>query len=86
MTQLTDMPNIGKTLAEKLNSIGIYNKEDLKIMGSERAFERIKNLENNGTCLNMLFALEGAIKGIRWHNLEKDRKDELKTYFRLKNL
>ena len=33
MKQLTDLPNIGKTLAEKLNAIGIENVQDLKKNG-----------------------------------------------------
>jgi DNA transformation protein and related proteins len=29
----------------------------------------------------MLFALEGAIQGIRWHNLDKNRKTELTEFY-----
>lgn len=32
-----------------------------------------------------LYAIEGAIQGIRWHNLEKSRKEELKEFFGMVN-
>ena len=31
----------------------------------------------------MLFALEGAIQGKRWHEMEQDRKQELKEFYRM---
>jgi len=78
---LSDLPNIGKTLAEKLVKIGINNSIDLKIKGSEAAIISISTLENNGVCLNMLYALDGAIQGVRWHYLTKERKEELKQFY-----
>ena len=79
-SDLTRTPNIGKTLAEKLISTGITNSGELKSIGSENA---ITLLETMGieTCINMLYALEGAIQGIRWHNLDNDKKRELKDFY-----
>lgn len=85
MKPLTDLPNIGKTLTEKLNKIGISNPEELLEIGSENAIIRIASIENNGACINMLYALEGAIQGIRWHGLSAERKAELKAFYHLLN-
>lgn len=85
MEPLTSLPNIGKTLAEKLERVGINSPEELKELGSENALLRVRELDQSG-CYNMLCALEGAIQGIRWHGLSKDRKDELKEFLRLKNI
>ena len=41
---------------------------------------KIKTIDNDA-CINMLFALEGAIQGIRWHGLDKKRKAELTEFF-----
>jgi len=82
-SDLSSLPNIGETLAAKLESVGIYSKEDLVNTGSEQAIVWISTLDNSGACINMLFALEGAILGIRWHGLPAERKDELKEYYRL---
>lgn len=78
---LTELPNIGKTLAEKLKSIGIDNANDLKKMGSENAIIKIAIIENSAACINILYALEGAIQGIRWHKLSTERKQELKEFY-----
>lgn len=83
MNKLTDLPNIGKTLADKLEMIGIKSEEELKEMGSENALIKIATIENSGACINMLYALEGAIQGIRWHGLDSARKEELKEFYRL---
>lgn len=85
MDKLTKIPNIGKTLADKLNMIGIKNEQELKQIGSENAIIKIATIENSGTCINMLYALEGAIQGIRWHKLDNERKQELKEFYRIIN-
>jgi len=52
MKSLVDLPNIGKTLAEKLNKIGIKIGQELMEIGSENAIIRISTIENNGACIN----------------------------------
>jgi DNA transformation protein len=79
--ELTDLLNIGITLEKKLKMLGINNGFDLAVMGSENEIIKISAIENNCTCINMLYALEGAIQGIRWHDLNIERKQELKDFF-----
>ena len=83
MKSLTDLPNIGVTLAQKLEQVGICTPQQLIETGSENALIRISTLENNGVCINMLYALEGAIEGIRWHGLSKNKKEKLKEFYRI---
>ena len=83
MSKLTVLPNIGSTLASKLIKIGISNPHELREMGSENAIIKIATIENSGLCINMLYALEGAVQGIRWHGLNKDRKTELLAFYSL---
>jgi DNA transformation protein and related proteins len=78
--ELTKLPNIGRTLAEKLIMVGISTPDDLINTGSENAMIKIKTIDNEA-CINMLYALEGAIQGIRWHNLDERRKTELKEFY-----
>lgn len=75
---LQDLPNIGKELAKQLQQAGIYSYQDLIDAGSVEALLRIKGRSGKG-CYNMLYALEGAIQGIRWHNLSREDKDRLKA-------
>ena len=79
---LTTLPNIGKVLADKLKVVGIDTVEKLQTIGSENTFIRLKTIDSD-VCYNTLCALEGAIQGIRWHNLEKYKKEELKVFFEM---
>lgn len=77
---IESLPNIGKHLAEKLKFAGITTPALLKLTGSEDAFIKLKTIDKD-CCLNSLYALEGAIQEIRWHNLSPIRKQELKEFF-----
>ena len=79
---LTTLPNIGKVLADKLKLVEIDTVEKLQSIGSESTFIRLKTVDSD-VCFNMLCALEGAIQGIRWHNLEKCKKEELRIFFEM---
>ena len=82
---LTQLPNIGKVVAEKLFQVGITRPEELRALGSEQSFIRIQTIDETA-CLSMLQALEGAVQGIRWHDLPKERKEELKEFYRLRRI
>ena len=74
--RLSDMPNIGSELEKLLIEIGIRTPEDLEKTGSVETC-RLLNL-NGPTCYSKLYALEGAILGIRWHQLPKGHMNKLK--------
>lgn len=80
MSDFKKVVNIGDILARRLNDIGILNIDDLRTVGSREAFLRLK-LVDPTTCVNTLFALEGAIQNIRWHHLDEESKSALKSFF-----
>lgn len=80
MGTLSNMPNIGTTLEEKLMQVEIKDADDLKNIGSKEAFIKLK-LVDPTACFNTLCALEGAIEDIRWHHLSQEKKSDLKTFF-----
>lgn len=80
MEDLLQLPNIGEVLAEKLRGIGIASYDELASMGSIKAVLMIKD-EDLSACYNMLYAIEGAIKGVRWHALPKEERGKLKEAF-----
>ena len=82
MSKLSDMPNIGRELERQLKEAGIETCEQLVQLGSEEAFKKIKLIDNTA-CINRLYALEGAIQGVRWHHLSGNDKDKLKAFFDL---
>ena len=84
MTPLSESPNIGPTLADLLVEIGINHQEELAEVGSTEAIMQLASIDRNRVCLLMLYALEGAVQGIRWHGLSQIRKDELKDFYNTK--
>lgn len=79
MGELRKLPNIGKVLEKQLNEVGINSIENLREIGSKKAWIKIKNIDESA-CLNRLCALEGAIRNIRWHDLDESIKKDLKEF------
>ena len=69
MEKLSDLPNIGPELEKRLLTIGISTAMDLKSMGSCKAYQGLRIVDTS-TCINTLYALEGAIQNVRWHKLD----------------
>ena len=82
MKKISDLPNIGKVVEAKLIEVGIETPEQLKAVGAEQAFIRLKAIDEDA-CLSMLCGLEGAVQGIRWHQLSKEKKEELKAFLHM---
>lgn len=80
--ELTDLPNIGATVAEKLKAAGVGTPEQLRRLGSVEAALRIKIESPEDTpCRSMLSGLEGAIRGVRWHTIDKAQREELWRHY-----
>ena len=75
---LSEVVNIGKELEKRLEAVGIQNLADLAEVGPVGVLLRLDALQAPG-CLNMLYALEGALRGMRWHNLPAEVKNAMKT-------
>ena len=82
MEKLTDLPNIGVALAQKLIAAGLETPAELKRLGSVEALRRIREMSQDRVpCMNMLCALEGAMHGIRWHRMpQNERKGLWQSY------
>ncbi|OPJ62761.1 TfoX/Sxy family protein [Clostridium oryzae] len=80
MSTLSDLPNIGNVLAKLLVDAGVDTPEALRKMGSKEAFIRLK-MRDDTCCLHKLYALQGAVEGIRYTYLSKEMNQELKDFF-----
>lgn len=80
MGELSNLPNIGKTVEEQLNQVGINSYEQLKAIGSKQAWLRIKAIDDSA-CINRLYALEGAIMQMSKNQLSPVLKAELKEFY-----
>ncbi len=80
MGELSFLVNIGSTVEQQLNDVGIETVNQLIEIGSKNAWLRIRGVDQSA-CINRLYALEGAIQGIRWHNLSDEVKRHLKEFY-----
>lgn len=80
MGELAKLVNIGPKLEEQLRQVGVSTPEELKAAGSREVWLRIKAI-GPSACIMRLSALEGAIRGIRWHDLDADVKADLSTFY-----
>jgi DNA transformation protein and related proteins len=81
MGDLANLPNIGKICEKRLSSIGINDIKTFMETGSKETFVKLLTYEGD-TCFSTLCGLEGAIQGIRWHNLPEETKTDLKKFFK----
>lgn len=80
MGELSKLPNIGKTVEEQLNQVGIYTSRQLAGLGSRRAWLMIQNIDESA-CIHRLLALEGAIRNVKKTELPEDVKKELNEFY-----
>ena len=82
MSKLGDLQNVGKVLEDKLFKAGIETPEQLRDMGAEEAFLRIRIKADSGACLHMLYGIQGAIDGVQDRFLPIQTKERLKAFFK----
>lgn len=80
MGELSRLPNIGSTVEEQLNQVGIFTAEELKSTGAEQAWLKIQQIDSSA-CIHRLMALEGAIQDVKKTLLPDERKAELKEFY-----
>jgi DNA transformation protein len=79
MMRLSELPNIGPELETLLRENGIVSPDDLRAVGAVEACRRMQL--KGESCINKLYALEGAIRGVRWHDLPREDREVLKEEF-----
>jgi hypothetical protein len=70
--------NLGEKTAEWLATIGIHTAEDLAAYGVAKAYHQLKQSHPRKATVNVLYALQGALMGVKWDLLPEDLKDELR--------
>ena len=85
MGELSKLPNIGKTVEEQLNQVGINSVDELKNIGAKEAWLKIQEIDESA-CINRLMALEGAIQGVKKTMLPDEVKADLKEFYQRNKL
>ncbi len=78
-SDLTNLKNIGAKIASRLNEVGIFTEEELRIVGAVGAHQLIKARYPNETLpvCYYLYSFEGALTGKRWNEIGASRKQDL---------
>ena len=74
---LEDLPNLGATSAGWLRDVGIETYDDLERLGSVGAFLLVDG-SRAGVSLNLLYALEGALRDVPWDRLPSEVRTDLR--------
>lgn len=86
ISEMMKLKNIGKSIAERLVSIGIKSPEMLRKLGTKEVslkfFEKEGWSSGFGLHPCFLYALEGAITGETWNKIPFEKKEELKKFSR----
>lgn len=80
--RLVDMINLGPTTADWLAAVGIETPARLRALGSVEAWRRLRAARSRPVTRNALYALEGALAGLRWNQLPRARRAELDAAWR----
>ncbi len=80
MNRLIDLPNLGPVVAEQMRQAGIDSPETLLALGSVEAALRFVE-SGVSVCGSKLSALEGAIRGVRWHAIPANERTALRERF-----
>ncbi|MEN6310306.1 MAG: helix-hairpin-helix domain-containing protein [Acidobacteriota bacterium] len=76
--KLTDLPNIGKTTAAKLEKIGIKDARDFLRRDPYKVYERLLKDVDPTLCRCALASIVGAKTGEPWHRITKRTAEEYK--------
>ena len=68
--------NIGPKTAAWLRQVGLHSADDLAATGPVQAFIRVKRAGFRPS-LNLLYALEGALRDCHWHDVPEARRRQL---------
>jgi DNA transformation protein len=68
---IRDLPNFGPKSQEMLAKAGIHSVDQIKALGSVKAFVVVKNAGCNAS-LNLLWAIEGLLSNRPWREVAKN--------------
>ena len=73
------LANLGPKSCRMLAAAGVRSVRDLRELGAVEAYRRVRAANPSGVSLNMLWALQGALLGLKWTDLPPEMKADLKA-------
>jgi DNA transformation protein and related proteins len=79
-TPVEELKNLGPVSRQWLATVGIHTRNDLERVGSIEAFLRIRDTQEGiKPSLNLLYAMEAALRDLHWTQLPAELKRELRA-------
>ena len=75
---LARLRNLGPASAAWLEAAGIRTAADLRALGAVAAFRRVAFHRGGDVSANLLYALEGALRDVRWDRLPAEERVRLR--------
>jgi len=81
------LKNIGKTVASRLNEIGVFSKKELANIGAAKAYCWMKSNYPSTTLpvCYYLYSLEGALTDTHWNDIPESTKKKLREQIKFNN-
>ncbi len=78
--KLTELKNIGSKIAGRLNEVGIFSEDELRIVGAIKTYKMLKEKYPNEVfpVCYYLYSFEGALSDKHWNDIGTGKKRELK--------
>jgi DNA transformation protein len=77
-SELAGLLNLGAVSAGWLEAAGIRTAAELRRLGAVAVFRRVAFHRGGDVTFNLLYALEGAIRGVRWDHLPRGEREALR--------
>jgi len=76
---LEALVNLSRTSARQLSEVGITTEAELRALGAPAAFARLRQHFGRAINFNYLYALDGALKGVRWDIMPEPERETLRV-------
>jgi DNA transformation protein and related proteins len=76
--ELAALPGLGPTSAGWLVDAGIDSVDRLEALGAVETYRRVRD-QRDGVSLNLLYALDGALRDCHWTDITPARERELQA-------
>ena len=77
LRRIASLKNLGPKSAERIFAVGIDSPDEIRELGAAEVFHRVKSKFPDSTSLNLLWALQGALMEVHWHDVPDEIKQQL---------
>ena len=77
LRRIASLKNLGPKSAAQIVAVGIDGPDEIRELGAAVVFHRVKSRFPDSTSFNLLWALQGALMEINWHDIPDEIKRQL---------